>query len=239
MKWFRLYSDLLDDPKVQGLNPGLFKLWINLLCLASLMGAGGELPPLREIAYGVRLRSDRCQRYVSKLAGLGLIDVRNDRMFIHNWSGRQYESDDVTARVKRFRNVSETPPDTDTETESSDAPSSHPPAGGIAAPTSLYELIERFHRAKKANERVGALVDICKAEGCKVDGGRIAGLLKKYPNPQDVLNAFGQAFMHRAVRPEDYAEGVLRNGRRRPNADPLRSRKVIGQEGMGNVRERF
>jgi hypothetical protein len=33
--WFRVYDDVVDDPKVQRLEPSLFKALINLWCLTS------------------------------------------------------------------------------------------------------------------------------------------------------------------------------------------------------------
>jgi hypothetical protein len=54
----------------------------------------------------------------------GLLDVTNKKdcsWAVHSWDKRQYKSDTSTERVKRFRNVkrnvAETPPDTDTDTE--------------------------------------------------------------------------------------------------------------------------
>ena len=41
-KWFRLYNDVINDPKVQRLDGETFKAWINILCLASK--GGGVLP---------------------------------------------------------------------------------------------------------------------------------------------------------------------------------------------------
>jgi hypothetical protein len=35
MKWLRLYSDVVSDPKVQRLPGEKFKAWVNLLCVAS------------------------------------------------------------------------------------------------------------------------------------------------------------------------------------------------------------
>ena len=43
-RWFRVYDDLVDDPKVQRLDPSLFKALINLWCLTS--ANGGVLPPI-------------------------------------------------------------------------------------------------------------------------------------------------------------------------------------------------
>ena len=48
-RWFRVYNDVVDDPKVQRLSNTLFKVLINLWCLAS--ANDGVLPPIDEIAF--------------------------------------------------------------------------------------------------------------------------------------------------------------------------------------------
>jgi len=32
-QWFRMYAEVLDDPKVQRLSGDEFKAWVNILCL--------------------------------------------------------------------------------------------------------------------------------------------------------------------------------------------------------------
>jgi len=45
------------------------------------------------------------------------ISNSNPEIIFINWDKRQFKSDDSYSRVKRFRNVTETPPDTDTDTD--------------------------------------------------------------------------------------------------------------------------
>jgi len=121
-RWFRLYDDVLNDPKVQKLNGELFKLWINVLCIASKHG--GVLPSLDDLAFELRLPTLVCKTKIDMLKAAGLIDG-DKKLKPHGWEKRQYKSDTSTDRVKRFRErsrnvtetVSETAPDTDTETD--------------------------------------------------------------------------------------------------------------------------
>lgn len=107
-RWFRMYDELLDDPKAQRLEPALFKTWINLLCLASRRG--GTLPPgASDIAFALRLSMESVEQAVKQLTECGLIDETANGLIPHNWDGRQYKSDVSTERVKRFRNGDETP----------------------------------------------------------------------------------------------------------------------------------
>lgn len=106
MKWFRFYDEALDDPKVQRLPGDLFKLWVNLLCLASKNDERGVLPgSVEDIAWRLRVDIDWLRASIHTLQGQGLLDwVDDEKQYQpHNWQGRQYPSDDVTARVNKHR----------------------------------------------------------------------------------------------------------------------------------------
>jgi hypothetical protein len=122
MRWFRLYDDVLNDPKVQKLDGDTFKFWINMLCIASKHG--GVLPSLEDMAFELRVSMLVCTMKIDALKAAGLIDG-DKRLKPHGWEKRQYKSDTSTERVKRFRErssnvtetVTETVPDTDTEAD--------------------------------------------------------------------------------------------------------------------------
>jgi hypothetical protein len=155
-RWFRVYDDLIDNPKVQRLDPSLFKALINLWCLAS--ANHGVLPPIDEIAFKLRMKPEKAQRVLTELRAAGLIDDDERGARPHNWDSRQFISDGSTPRVKRFRerhrNVSPpvfgTTSDTETKTEpepeterktpsqesmnsTDEAPARVPPTNGRAA----------------------------------------------------------------------------------------------------------
>lgn len=133
MKWFRFYSDALDDPKVQRLPDYLFKRWVNLLCLANEGEPRGVLPSIEDIAFRLRISADEAAETVAELSRRGLLDDNDETLHPHNWENRQRRSDDVAARVQKHRakqegpvtapvtdNVTETPQrrlDTDTDTD--------------------------------------------------------------------------------------------------------------------------
>lgn len=122
MRWFRLYDDVLNDPKVQRLDGDTFKFWINMLCIASKRG--GVLPSIEDMAFEMRVSVLVCTMKIDVLKVAGLLDG-DKRLRPHGWDKRQYKSDTSTERVKRFRErssnvavtVDETGPDTDTDTE--------------------------------------------------------------------------------------------------------------------------
>jgi hypothetical protein len=135
--WFRVYDYLVDDPKVQRLEPSLFKALINLWCLTS--ANNGVLPPINEIAFKLRMKPQKAQRVLDALKAAGLFEDDEKGTHPHNWEGRQYKSDvedpTVAERMRRYRNKqrngsvtrpvtlrsSET--ETDTEAEKARSPS--------------------------------------------------------------------------------------------------------------------
>ncbi len=100
-RWFRFYDDAVNDPKVQRLEPALFKAWVNLLCLASKNE--GWLPPIDDVAFSLRLSEEEAGQMVDALISSGLVDEIDGKCAPHNWHERQYKSDSSAERVKRFR----------------------------------------------------------------------------------------------------------------------------------------
>ncbi|TNE38293.1 MAG: hypothetical protein EP345_17415 [Sphingomonadales bacterium] len=112
--WLRIYSEVLNDPKVQKLPAETFKGWINILCLAAQND--GALPSDDDIAFALRIDGKRAEKLMKQLSDAGLIDVSETGRSPHNWNGRQYKSDVSTERVKRFRERSKKQSETATET---------------------------------------------------------------------------------------------------------------------------
>jgi hypothetical protein len=132
-RWFRLYDDVVTDPKVQRLSGDKFKTWINMLCLCSKNG--GVLPSISEMSFTLRISEKRLESIIDEFLTAQLLDKIEVTQGVaafrpHNWNGRQFKSDVSSPRVKRFRerqrnvsgnvssNGSETPPDTESESES-------------------------------------------------------------------------------------------------------------------------
>jgi hypothetical protein len=138
--WFRFYHAVLDDPKVQRLPDRLFKAWVNLLCLASRHG--GRLPPIGDVAFALRVAEGEAAEIVTALAGAALIDREGETFRIHNWDGRQFQSDGGGAeRSRRFRarrrdvsrNGAVTSPESEPESESEQSTIENPDADASGA----------------------------------------------------------------------------------------------------------
>lgn len=100
--WFRAYSEMLDDPKVQRLHPVLFKAWMNILCLAC--ENDGLLPSDDDIAFRLRCSPQDAKQHMDELILAGLVDLDSaGKRSPHNWNARQFVSDSSTDRVRKFR----------------------------------------------------------------------------------------------------------------------------------------
>ena len=130
-RWWRAYDEAASDPKLGLLSDELHRAWFNLMCIAS--ANDGVFPPLKHIAYKLRVKPERAAAILAELHTHGLLDKTDDGFAPHNWNGRQYKTDstDPTAakRMQRYRNnkrndrnatVTQLRPETeaDTETES-------------------------------------------------------------------------------------------------------------------------
>lgn len=115
--WFRFYDDAINDPKILKLPEASRWHWTALLCIASKND--GVLPAIEDVALMLRVKPSTAAAIIAQMKSAGLLDFDGSKYAPHNWSGRQYKSDVSTERVKRFRkrerNVSETPPEADTD----------------------------------------------------------------------------------------------------------------------------
>jgi hypothetical protein len=151
-RWFRVYDDLVDDPKVQCLEPELFRALVNLWCIASRNK--GRLPPIAQVAFSLRMKPQQAAAVITQLVALGLIDEDAQGFEPHNWPSRQYKSDVSNERVAAFRerqrnakcNVTETVKETPPETEDTDTESERKKEGAREARGSRYssEFDEQF-----------------------------------------------------------------------------------------------
>jgi len=136
MKWFRLWVDILDDPKMAQLTDYEFKIFIYLLALCSEVDSMSGECRLNVKSMSIRFRTqvNHLSPAFETFQKIGLITISEDGfVVISNWSKRQFKSDRVTDRVHKFRkvtvernvscNVSETPSDSDSDTDTDKTPS--------------------------------------------------------------------------------------------------------------------
>lgn len=123
-QWFRLYNDILNDPKIAKLDDHTFRGWVSILCVASKND--GKLPEISEVAFHLRCSEQDAKSLFEVLRNNNLIDQIDGHFVPHKWSTYQYKSDNSTERVQRHRkrqrsvtgNVPETAPESDSDTDS-------------------------------------------------------------------------------------------------------------------------
>lgn len=102
--WFRLYNDAVDDPKIQRIEPSLFRSWVNLLCLASKNG--GRIPT-DEVGFRLRMSEHDALATISALVAAELLEyltINGDRFLSpHNWAMRQPNRDSSKIRMRKMR----------------------------------------------------------------------------------------------------------------------------------------
>ena len=100
--WFRMYHEMIDDPKISTLTDLQFRLWTELLCLACRVGKGGDLG-MNQGAIRHQLRKKTLKPFEALFEKelIRLSDKGN--VVIAKWKNRQFESDTSTPRVRKHR----------------------------------------------------------------------------------------------------------------------------------------
>ncbi len=135
MPWFRMYAEMIEDPKVGTLDDACFRTWVELLCVACENGGNGDTGmSVEQLAWKLRRNVTET---LHELFHRSLISEKNGEngaktIFINKWEKRQFGSDSSTDRVRKYRlkqqkpncNVTETLPkrfcnaiDTDRDTD--------------------------------------------------------------------------------------------------------------------------
>ena len=213
-RWFRVYDDLVDDPKVQKLPPDLFKSLINLWCLASQNE--GRLPSQDDIGFKLRMKPARVAALLADLERLGLIDREGSDARPHNWDARQFKSDVSTERVQRFRKrprnvssaVSETPPETEQiqNQKGSEAYAS----AAVAAVNDVAEPADEDAKARLY--RIGKTILVSFGVAEKRTGALIGQWLKTGADATGLLAAIQYAREQNVADPVAYVSVILKSG---------------------------
>lgn len=109
MSWFRFYGEALNDPDIQSLPPEVFKVWVNVLCMACNMESKtGDIGTINNVSFALRETKERVSSAFHHLIELRYIVTVGETFHIKNWSKRQYKSDTSTDRVRKYRKRSKT-----------------------------------------------------------------------------------------------------------------------------------
>ena len=95
MPWVKVYTDLLDDPKVGQLNDAMKWRFVALILLAGECDAEGGLTngktpmTVEEIAWRFRITPHRIQGEIERLTALGLLKEKSGVITVTNFAKRQ------------------------------------------------------------------------------------------------------------------------------------------------------
>lgn len=158
MAWLRLYTDILNKPKISRLSDKQFRSWVELLLAAKLYGQGGQLPPMEDLCFVLRMegKSRQMLARLEELKERKLVDQNADGVWsMHDWGTHQYTSDidptaterkrrerdrknnvtsPVTLPVTRDRGVTSRPSETETEYRVQKTPQTPRGGGGAEVP---------------------------------------------------------------------------------------------------------
>jgi len=101
MQWFRVHSNLLNNPKFQNLSESLRARLLNLWCLAN--EGDGLLPDIAAIAWRFRIDEKEMAGTVRQLKTAGFLDESEDGLVPHDWNEHQFKDGNATERQKRYR----------------------------------------------------------------------------------------------------------------------------------------
>lgn len=209
-QWLRFYPDAMRNPKVARLSDAQFRLWMELLGVAS--ENDGLIPPLDTLKNILKRRLDHLLRGLDDLVKGGLIDPLEVGYEPHNWSKFQYKSDTSTPRVtfhRQKKNVSmkqsETAPDTDTDTDTEDTL----PKGSGGNAVSVDPEKEFWAAAKAYLSSVSR------------NPGPLIGKWHKTHDRADIKKAITRAQLEGAIEPIAFIEGCLRQAKKAADDDDL------------------
>jgi DnaD/phage-associated family protein len=115
--WFRLYSEVLSDRKIQRIvtvtkqpKALIIGVWTTLLSIASdspergrLLISEGLPVTLDDISFETGLDTTACQEILKAFTEMNMISVEQGVYEISQWESRQFTSDSSTDRVRKFR----------------------------------------------------------------------------------------------------------------------------------------
>lgn len=106
--WFRFYSEALENRKLQGLPSDLFKLYVNLLCLANRSTPRGVLPRTVDVAFALRTELQPTLDQLAELRRRGFLEGGWRDYRIHDWAEWQPDSDAQQTPGRQRRNADRT-----------------------------------------------------------------------------------------------------------------------------------
>lgn len=106
--WVKLYTEIINDPKMGRLTDRQFRTCINLFALAGEIDQDGALPPIDDLSWRLRMQSADLAADLKALAAVGIMSFTSDAWIITKWQERQAKApsaakEKVLQRVHEYR----------------------------------------------------------------------------------------------------------------------------------------
>jgi len=98
--WIKLYTEILDDPKMAMLDDHLWRRFYEFCLVAGKHNKGGLLPTVDQMAWLLRVSAKDLQDDVTNLVEIGLLTEDNGYTIVTNFSKRQTKMSDAERQVK-------------------------------------------------------------------------------------------------------------------------------------------
>ena len=109
MSWLRLYTDLIDDRKQAQLSDKTFRIFILLLCFAKEIDSNGSInQKISEVSWRLRVKEKHLLTALGQLQKHDIVAYDENGLSFINWNKRQFQSDNINDRVRRYRAKEET-----------------------------------------------------------------------------------------------------------------------------------
>jgi hypothetical protein len=127
MKWFKMYTNLHRNVKVQSLTGDVCKTWLNLL---SIYGEEEKLPSTQQVLYETRMDAGTYQEHLNTLLECGLFESNEQGQIMpHDWdqhnpkilSTERVQKHRATKQVKRMKQMKHVSPVSVPENSASDS----------------------------------------------------------------------------------------------------------------------
>jgi hypothetical protein len=101
--WIKLYTEILDDPKMGRLPDNVWRRCIELFLLAGKQNQrDGRLPDIEDAAYLLRVSIDQLGKEIEQLVITGILEYREGVLYVTKFGDRQSKSEPAD-RMKEYR----------------------------------------------------------------------------------------------------------------------------------------
>jgi len=98
--WIKLYTEILDDPKMAMLDDHLWRRFYEFCLVAGKNNKSGELPTVDQMAWLLRTDASGLQDDVTNLVEIGLLSWEGDALIVTNFSKRQEKMSNAERQIK-------------------------------------------------------------------------------------------------------------------------------------------